>query len=437
MILNGSMSMDERRQVQNAFRDKARVLISTDAGGEGLNLQFCNVVINYDIPWNPMRLEQRIGRVDRIGQSRIVKAINFVFEESVEYRVREVLEEKLSIIYQEFGIDKTGDVLDSAQAGALFEDVFTSTLIDPDTVEQKVDESIEQIKQEIEDIRENDSVYNVSHIPDKEAAEKLRSHPLPHWLERMTTSYIESHGGKVARKKNWSDLNWPDGRHQLKVVFNSGDAERYNAELLNLENPKIRGLALNLMPVAPGQPVPSVCFKNLPNSISGYWGLYEIRISTTPLSANSKVRIPKIKHRFFSVFTNEDGKVFLPSARHVWNCIDDSDMELLGQLTSEESLQSYEWLQVVAEDVGADLFKQLCLDHQDAIVKENERLEYSYEFRKKAIDRIGLPEVRDYRSKKLKTEREEWTDELKILKEVIPDLRPLLILKIQSGGLNG
>ena len=69
--LNGSMDMDERVRVQKAFAEDVRVLISTDAGGEGLNLQFCHVVINYDIPWNPMRLEQRIGRVDRIGQSRI------------------------------------------------------------------------------------------------------------------------------------------------------------------------------------------------------------------------------------------------------------------------------------------------------------------------------------------------------------------------------
>jgi superfamily II DNA or RNA helicase len=437
VILNGSMSMEERRLAQNAFREESRVLISTDAGGEGLNLQFCNIVINYDIPWNPMKLEQRIGRVDRIGQSRIVKAVNFVFEESVEFRVREVLEEKLSIIYQEFGIDKTGDVLDSAQAGAMFEDVFTSALIDPDSVEQKVEETVEQIKQEIEEIHEDDSVYGVSHIPDKETAEKLRSHPLPHWLERMTTSYIESHGGKVTRKQNWTDLNWPDGTTQTKVVFNSSKAERYNANLLNLENPKIRGLALNLMPVAPGQPVPSVRFKNLPDGIAGYWGLYEIRLSTTPLAAHSKIRIPKIKRQFFSVFTNEDGKVFLPSARHVWNCIDDSDMELIGQLTSDESLQSFEWLQVVAEDVGADLFKQLTLSHQETIAKEKERLEYAYEFRKKVIDRIGLPEVRDYRLKKLKIEREEWTGELKILQDVIPDLRPLLILKILAGGLNG
>jgi SNF2 family DNA or RNA helicase len=106
--LNGSMDMEERKQAQDAFRKSHRMLVSTDAGAEVLNL-FAYVIINYDIPWNPMRLEQRIGRVDRIGQPKTVRAINFVFEDSVEFRVREVLEQKLSVIFDEFGVDKTGN----------------------------------------------------------------------------------------------------------------------------------------------------------------------------------------------------------------------------------------------------------------------------------------------------------------------------------------
>ena len=94
-LLNGNMDTSQRRDALLAFANDVRVLISTDAGGEGLNLQFCHAVVNYDIPWNPMRLEQRIGRVDRIGQSHAVKAVNFVLEETVEYRVREVLEEEV------------------------------------------------------------------------------------------------------------------------------------------------------------------------------------------------------------------------------------------------------------------------------------------------------------------------------------------------------
>lgn len=150
--------MDERRRAQETFARDARMLVSTDAGGEGLNLQFCHVVVNYDIPWNPMRLEQRIGRVDRIGQKHTVRAVNFVFEDSVEHRVREVLEEKLAVIYEEFGIDKTGDVLDSAEAEQLFDELYVDAILNPDTVEAKVHHTVERIRQEARDARDGASI---------------------------------------------------------------------------------------------------------------------------------------------------------------------------------------------------------------------------------------------------------------------------------------
>ena len=152
------MDMDERVRVQKAFAEDVRVLISTDAGGEGLNLQFCHVVINYDIPWNPMRLEQRIGRVDRIGQSRIVRAFNFVFDDSVEKRVREVLEEKLDVIFQEFGIDKTADILDSAQGGQMFDDLYVEAILNPENVETKVDEVVKCIRQQAMESKQSASL---------------------------------------------------------------------------------------------------------------------------------------------------------------------------------------------------------------------------------------------------------------------------------------
>ena len=247
VTLNGSMDIEERKQAQDAFRKSHRVLVSTDAGGEGLNLQFAHVIINYDIPWNPMRLEQRIGRVDRIGQPKTVRAINFVFEDSVEFRVREVLEQKLSVIFDEFGIDKTGDVLDSAQAGELFEDVFASAILNPDGIETSIDHTVTRIRDEIQQVRESSTIYGISEEPDVQTAERLRLHPLPHWVERMTVGYLNSHGGVANRKHSWWDLNWPDGQEHRKCVFSAREADRLtDATLLNLENSRVRGLALNL-----------------------------------------------------------------------------------------------------------------------------------------------------------------------------------------------
>ena len=92
VMINGTMGLAERALAQQAFRDHAQILVSTDAGGEGINLQFAHVVVNWDLPWSPSRLEQRIGRVDRIGQTHTVRAFNLVCEHSVEARVVEVLD---------------------------------------------------------------------------------------------------------------------------------------------------------------------------------------------------------------------------------------------------------------------------------------------------------------------------------------------------------
>lgn len=87
VMINGTMGLAERALAQQAFRDHAQILVSTDAGGEGINLQFAHVVVNWDLPWSPSRLEQRIGRVDRIGQTHAVRAFNLVCEHSIEARV--------------------------------------------------------------------------------------------------------------------------------------------------------------------------------------------------------------------------------------------------------------------------------------------------------------------------------------------------------------
>lgn len=433
VCLNGSLSMEERIQVQGAFRKKTRVLISTDAGGEGLNLQFCHIIINYDLPWNPMKLEQRIGRVDRIGQSKTVRAINFVFGNSVELRVREVLEQKLSVIFNEYGIDKTGDVLDSAQAGEIFEEMFTTAIMNPDNIDEVTQKTVDQIKEEISDVRKSSAIYGISDEPDLHIAERLRSHPLPHWLERMTISYLESHGGVASRKKSWWNLLWPDGTQHTKAVFSSHDADRFNAQLLNLENPRIRGLALNLPPITQGQPIPYVQVKDLPETIAGYWGLYEIRISLGNLQTHSSLRTPQVRRRFHSVFTNEDGKVFLPTARHIWNGINDSELSILGTQSMDDSKYAFEWLKEVAEETGKNLFSELIQEHSNSLDKESERAKYAFEYRRKANERIGLAEVKNYRNRKLEEDISAWQRDLKLARQVIPELRPLLIMKIGKG----
>lgn len=149
VAINGQMSIGERQEAQRVFREEARVLVSTDAGGEGVNLQFAHVVVNYDLPWSPTRIEQRIGRVDRIGQKQDVVAHNLVLEASIDARVLAVLEEKLAVILAELGVDKAGDVLATAEAGV--EDLYAAAILDPTTLPAAMETLDRRARQAIED----------------------------------------------------------------------------------------------------------------------------------------------------------------------------------------------------------------------------------------------------------------------------------------------
>lgn len=87
-----------KRTTQRVFRDhpKARFLVSTEAGGEGINLQFCHICVNYDMPWNPMRVEQRVGRVYRFGQNKVVQVYHFSNTETIEDQVRSCFEDRVA-----------------------------------------------------------------------------------------------------------------------------------------------------------------------------------------------------------------------------------------------------------------------------------------------------------------------------------------------------
>jgi superfamily II DNA or RNA helicase len=107
-VFHGSQNLVQKEEAIQAFREDAEVLICTEAGGEGRNLQFANILINYDLPWSPLKIEQRIGRLHRFGQTRDVFIINFATRDTVAERILEVLERKIKLFEECIG---TPDIL--------------------------------------------------------------------------------------------------------------------------------------------------------------------------------------------------------------------------------------------------------------------------------------------------------------------------------------
>ena len=118
--ITGSPAVDKRTALIEHFRDKAEILIATEAAAEGVNLQFCNLVINYDLPWNPQRVEQRIGRCHRYGQKFDVVVINFLNQRNeADQRVLELLSDKFHLFDGVFGA--SDDILGRIESGVDFE----------------------------------------------------------------------------------------------------------------------------------------------------------------------------------------------------------------------------------------------------------------------------------------------------------------------------
>jgi superfamily II DNA or RNA helicase len=175
--INGSMSIGERRDAQIAFKNDVRVLVSTDAGGEGVNLQFAHVVVNYDLPWSPTRIEQRIGRVDRIGQNRDVVAHNLVLESSIDARVLNVLQDKLAVILAELGVDKSNDVL--ASIDVRLDQLYETAILDPDRLAAAADTIAREAQSEVAEAEPYRRAMGQSATPSR----RNRPSTLQRWLE--------------------------------------------------------------------------------------------------------------------------------------------------------------------------------------------------------------------------------------------------------------
>ena len=129
---HGGHSSQEKEQIVKNFEEQGGVLVSTDAMSEGRNLQFCNIMVNYDLPWNPMRVEQRIGRIHRIGQKRDVYVFNMALKDTVEEYVLERLYHKIDLFQQSVG-ELSSILTRLEESGTTFENEIFERLVNADS----------------------------------------------------------------------------------------------------------------------------------------------------------------------------------------------------------------------------------------------------------------------------------------------------------------
>ena len=389
-ILNGGMSIDERNAAMQEFKTSTSIFISTDAGGEGLNLQFANIIINYDLPWNPMKIEQRCGRVDRIGQQRDVHIYNFIVGETVENRVREVLEEKLSVILKEMGVDKYSDVLDSEVAECDFTDVYMRSIGHTSQVEKNLYPVEEEMKQQLTNAQKYKDV-----IREEKDLTKLvgteSNFDVDSALRTMLTYY-----------ECWQG-------HDPRLIDRISIADEEITQHLKTELVQDRTA-----------PLMSIQIDNFPNE-DGYFMLWELSISEKesgkrilPIFVNSAMILrPMAGKRIMDVFLDGNSKFRVSSAPNV-------------------NAEIYSKLEKSCMDFAYDTFVELKEKQMQQNEESFKKYMYALELRQEAAEHIGIENIRRSRLQKLQKEKANIEAQHRKGSQVYPDFRLIMMARLEA-----
>lgn len=389
-ILNGGMSIDERNAAMQEFKTSTSIFISTDAGGEGLNLQFANIIINYDLPWNPMKIEQRCGRVDRIGQQRDVHIYNLIVGETVENRVREVLEEKLSVILKEMGVDKYSDVLDSEVAECDFTDVYMRSIGHASQVEKNLYPVEAEMKQQLTNAQKYKDV-----IREEKDLTKLvgteSNFDVDSALRTMLTYY-----------ECWQG-------HDPRLIDRISIADEEITQHLKTELVQDRTA-----------PLMSIQIDNFPNE-EGYFMLWELSISEKesgkrilPIFVNSAMVLrPMAGKRIMDVFLDGSSKLRVSSVPNV-------DAEI------------YSKLEKICMDFAYDTFVELKEKQMQQNEESFKKYMYALELRQEAAEHIGIENIRRSRLQKLQKEKANIEAQHRKGSQVYPDFRLIMMARLEA-----
>ena len=389
-VLNGSMDIEERNNALNEFKTSTGIFISTDAGGEGLNLQFANIIINYDLPWNPMKIEQRCGRADRIGQQRDVHIYNMIIGDTVESRVREVLEEKLSVIMKELGVDKYSDVLDSEVAECDFTDAYMSSIGHVSRIEQNIYSVEKEMRQQAENaLKYKDILHEEKDLT--QLVGKESNFDVDTALRQML-AYYESWKG-----------------NDLTLI----DRISINDEMIT------KHLCGSIVQDHTGQLL-SVGIGNFPNE-AGYFMLWELSVSE---DTQDKRIIP--------IFVNESYVLRPMAGSKIMDVFLDGSSRLDCQMASNLSEEDYQRLQEICMDFAYNTFVELKEKQTKRSTEQYEKYKYALSLRREAAGHIGIENIRRSRIAKLDREEREIEEEHKRSGTVLPDFRLMILIRLEA-----
>jgi len=421
--INGSMGFDQRVNALKQFKEGSQILICTDAAGESLNMQFAHIVINYDMPWNPMVLEQRIGRVDRIGQSFEVLALNMMLDNSVDKRVYEVVETKLSQIMNELGIDKTSDVLDSTLERDQLNRLYLTSLLNPTKFEQESNTWLDEIKSKLQEYKSTEGALPTLSSKDikVDKVDAIKHSPLPNWLENLTKQYLTTKGIAYQNLIDGIRFKFPSHKEGIYTFNIKESVNNPIPEPISLQHEIIQTILREAIPYTTSQQIPTVKIKQ-GSSTPGYWSLWHLEVKNQ--FETSQIIQP--------IFISSEGENFSAFAQSVWDkLIQENDyFDCIGVLPVDESKIAFADISEKSEKLMLkkyEEFERSIMLNADKIKSNKEK---SFLFQEKQMNRIGIENIKQSRLNKLQKEMEIWEDTFQSSVQIVPKLSCSLIVKI-------
>ncbi len=183
---------------------------------------------------------------------------------------------------------------------------------------------------------------------------------------------------------------------------------------------------MSLPRLAKGQPIPSIVIPGVADEVTGFWSLWRITIHTDDWN----------QRQILAVFLHDDGRVLMPTARHIWNQLLTVSPEVHGHLSGNPARDAFGRVIEIAEKQGKTIYDELVQIHGERLTRERDKGTYAFTARRRAVERIGLPQVRGHRLAILDREEREWFAQLERRAQIIPEMVPLLLIRLDGRGAN-
>lgn len=423
-LFNGNMSLEEKIKSKTNFKHDCQFLITTDSGGEGINLQFCNIMINYDLPWNPMKIEQRIGRIDRIGQKKDVRIFNFILEDTVEERVHYILDSKLDLIAEEFGDDKRNDVLTALSDEHNFDEIYMGSITN-NCDEKELERIGASIYAQAKDIIKNQDFL----IPftETENSNEIQSYMLgneKNLIKNLIYSFAKLNNVGIKEYTRKKDVYYFDdylnGEKLKNIVFDrkiSVENEEY--DYFNVNHPFVRKIVDNN--IKSDAMSFNIKYVGYHDNVKGFLFYYRFELTNNE---------GFIKRRLVPIFLNEQ-HVYDSKISRWFKNIKDLNFEMRNEPVTDDFEELLLFANKIRDKEMNEFKSETEIKLLEQINHDKDKFEKYFKDKEYAINKIAIDNIRNRQLQDLRDSRQVEFENFTRKRNIVPKYELFAIAKVE------